>query len=349
MQPINLGPAADYQPNPEQENEQPQQGQGQTATGTTNQQRPSYADGVVLITGGTSGIGLATAIAAIKTGAAKVIVCGRSRVKWIAAQAIIAEANLDAGSIDYLYADVRVEDDIKRVVNYIYDIYGRLDVCVNAAGVYTVPGVAISDVTLGSSLGDNGAIVYSIPAPQPTSTVAQPRVACPQGSVSPVSPFCENAFLTSAMGTLYSLKHQVAACQRRQPHNLPLAIVNLSSQNAERPASGAILYSAGKAVVSSLTQTVATQVALKRPDGVARPSIRVNAVAPGPVRTPLLMAIIRASGQTEESFASKTPAGRLAMPREIAEAILFLADNDRSSYVTGMVMAVDGGGTAASF
>jgi NAD(P)-dependent dehydrogenase (short-subunit alcohol dehydrogenase family) len=165
-----------------------------------------------------------------------------------------------------------------------------------------------------------------------------------------VSFFCENAFVTSAMGTLYCLKHQVDIARIRQPRTLPLSIINLSSQNADDPCSSAILYSAGKAVVSSLTRTVGTQLAARwqrYPE--AEPAVRVNAVAPGPVRTPLLLGIMRETGQKEADYASRTPLGRLARPEEVAQVILFLADEQRSSYVTGTVVPVDGGSSAASF
>lgn len=80
----------------------------------------------------------------------------------------------------------------------------------------------------------------------------------------------------------------------------------------------------------------------------AEDGIRVNCIAPGPVSTPLLEAIIEASSNSEEasrSIAERTLLKRLARPEEIANAILFMA-SDESSYMTGSVVMVDGGWTA---
>jgi NAD(P)-dependent dehydrogenase (short-subunit alcohol dehydrogenase family) len=81
--------------------------------------------------------------------------------------------------------------------------------------------------------------------------------------------------------------------------------------------------------------------------------IRVNAIIPGAVDTPMLRAgVDRGSleGETTEdklvSLSSRTPVKRIGRPEEIAEAILFLADNERSSFITGESLVVDGGALA---
>jgi 3-oxoacyl-[acyl-carrier protein] reductase len=156
-------------------------------------------------------------------------------------------------------------------------------------------------------------------------------------SISATSIYCENPLITSGLGTFYCLKHEIAIARRSQPPGLP-------SSAAALPDSRAPLYDAGKAVVSSLTRSTAVAVAAALRDGGEGPIIRVNAVAPGPVATRLLLEC----GVDADAVASGLPIGRLIEPEEVAQTILFLADNKRSSAIVGAVLAVDGGLTAAS-
>ncbi len=110
------------------------------------------------------------------------------------------------------------------------------------------------------------------------------------------------------------------------------AIVNVSSQLAIAPTGGRASYVASKAGVIGLTRSLAVEWA---------PKIRVNAVAPGVTRTPMIEAIERDEA-TRRSFMEKIPLGRFAEPEEIAEVIVFLA-SDAASYVTGHILVVDGG------
>lgn len=96
-------------------------------------------------------------------------------------------------------------------------------------------------------------------------------------------------------------------------------------------------YSAAKAGILGLTRAMASEW--------ARSGIRVNAVAPGYVRTALVAELERTGVVDAKRIAHRTPLGRMAEPAEIAEAIVFLASN-RSSYITGVVLPVDGGWTA---
>lgn len=95
-------------------------------------------------------------------------------------------------------------------------------------------------------------------------------------------------------------------------------------------------YGAAKAGLMSLVRTLAIELA---------PSVRANAVAPGFVWTPRIAAVLGEDG--EERAARNAPIGRVAMPSDIASAILFLV-SDLSSYVTGQTLVVDGG-VAAKF
>jgi NAD(P)-dependent dehydrogenase (short-subunit alcohol dehydrogenase family) len=111
------------------------------------------------------------------------------------------------------------------------------------------------------------------------------------------------------------------------------AIVNLSTMVADYGAPGMSLYGSSKAAINLLTKVWTAEYG---PSGV-----RVNAVSPGPTRTEGTEAM----GEALERLAAEAPAGRPATADEIAEAIVFLAA-DRSSFIQGAKLAVDGGRTA---
>jgi glucose 1-dehydrogenase len=119
------------------------------------------------------------------------------------------------------------------------------------------------------------------------------------------------------------------------------AIVNVSSVHAVATSANIGAYAASKGGLLALTRALAIELA---------PRIRVNALLPGAVDTPMLRAGIgRAGGATVEEglagLADRTVLGRVGMPAEIAQAIVFLADPDRSSFMTGQAVIVDGGAT----
>jgi NAD(P)-dependent dehydrogenase (short-subunit alcohol dehydrogenase family) len=116
------------------------------------------------------------------------------------------------------------------------------------------------------------------------------------------------------------------------------SIVNLSSTFGERGGAGAALYSASKHAVNGFTRSAALEVAAK--------GIRVNAVAPGPVATEGLQRFTGGEEQRYAAMAATVPAGRLGHVDEIADVIKFLA-SDGARFVTGQIVAVNGGKTAA--
>jgi NAD(P)-dependent dehydrogenase (short-subunit alcohol dehydrogenase family) len=119
------------------------------------------------------------------------------------------------------------------------------------------------------------------------------------------------------------------------------AIVNTASISGVVGLAGQGAYAASKGAVVMLTRQLAVEFAPSK--------IRVNAVAPGAVDTPFLRRFVDAQpdpGAVIETIASHHPLGRIAQPEEIARGIVFLA-SDSAAFVTGTVLMVDGGYTAA--
>lgn len=116
------------------------------------------------------------------------------------------------------------------------------------------------------------------------------------------------------------------------------SIVNVASVHAIATSSNISAYAASKGGLVALTRQLAIEL--------APVEIRVNAVLPGAILTNMLAEGLRRANQTVYDIGHKIPMGRAGFPNEIAEAILFLADNDKSSYITGQTLVVDGGATA---
>jgi NAD(P)-dependent dehydrogenase (short-subunit alcohol dehydrogenase family) len=131
-------------------------------------------------------------------------------------------------------------------------------------------------------------------------------------------------------------------CKHGIPHLLERgggSVINVASFVAlVGAATSQISYTASKGAVLSLSRELAVQF--------ARQGVRVNALCPGPVETPLLLRIFGDDPAAYERRRVHLPMGRLAKPREIVNAALFLA-SDESSYVNGATFVVDGGLTAA--
>ena len=123
------------------------------------------------------------------------------------------------------------------------------------------------------------------------------------------------------------------------------AVVNVSSVHAIQTSANIAAYAASKGGLLALTRAMAIEFA---PD-----NIRVNAILPGAVDTPMLRAGLgrghAGQGNVQErldNLARKTVSGKVGKPEEIAHAIYFLADNEQSSFMTGQALVVDGGATA---
>jgi NAD(P)-dependent dehydrogenase (short-subunit alcohol dehydrogenase family) len=123
------------------------------------------------------------------------------------------------------------------------------------------------------------------------------------------------------------------------------AIVNVSSVHAIQTSANIAAYAASKGGLLALTRAMAIEFA---PD-----NIRVNAILPGAVDTPMLRAGLGRGhvGQGDvrerlDNLARRTVNGKVGQPEEIAHAIYFLTDNEQSSFMTGQALVVDGGATA---
>lgn len=111
------------------------------------------------------------------------------------------------------------------------------------------------------------------------------------------------------------------------------SIVNISSVSGLRGSKGRSAYGASKGAIVTLTQVMANDLSPY--------AIRVNAVAPGPVETPMVKAIH--TDADRELYHRHIPMKRYGTPEELARVIHFLLDESQSSYVTGEIIAVDGG------
>jgi len=115
------------------------------------------------------------------------------------------------------------------------------------------------------------------------------------------------------------------------------SIVNIASIAGLRGSKGRAAYGSSKGAVAILTQVMAVDL--------ARFNIRVNAIAPGPVETPLVAAVH--TPETRRAYHHHTPMRRYGTPDEMAGTVLFLLDPAASSYITGAIIPVDGGFAAA--
>ncbi|HSJ52331.1 MAG TPA: SDR family oxidoreductase [Anaerolineae bacterium] len=251
-----------------------------------------FAGQVVLITGGTSGIGLAAAELFAGQGAA-VMLAGRSADKGEDAVAALAAAGAQAA---FVRADVRDEDGVRYLVAETLSEFGRLDVLVNSAGV--INRILLTELE------------------QPDWDVVMD---------------------TNLRGVYLLCKHVLPVLFEQRSG----AVVNVASYlGAYGARETSPAYNASKAGVVSLTRSLALQAG---PHGV-----RVNAVCPGFVVTPLNEGIVRNAPDPvakEQEMSRPYPLGRLGRPGDVAPAILFLASSE-AAWITGSALVVDGGLTA---
>ena len=134
-------------------------------------------------------------------------------------------------------------------------------------------------------------------------------------------------------GVFLCMKYEIAAMQRKGFGS----IVNIASVQGLVSGPGAALYSASKHGVIGLTKSAALDN--------ARGGIRINAVCPGTIETPLAQKYYSEAGLPMPNDSPRIPIGRVGRPQEIAQVVLFLCSN-ASSYMTGASLPVDGAITA---
>lgn len=142
----------------------------------------------------------------------------------------------------------------------------------------------------------------------------------------------EQVFAINVRGLMLSLKHEIPVIAKQGG-----AIVNVSSMVGSIGMAGVSVYAASKHAVNGLTRSAALET--------ARMGVRINAIAPGGVVTPMFQRFTGGNKEMQTGFANSHPVGRLASAEDIARTILFMASDD-ASFMTGSVVSVDGGYTA---
>jgi NAD(P)-dependent dehydrogenase (short-subunit alcohol dehydrogenase family) len=139
-------------------------------------------------------------------------------------------------------------------------------------------------------------------------------------------------FETNVLGVILSMKHEVRAMQAQGSGS----IINISSTYGHEGAAFASIYVGAKHAVEGITKSVALEI--------AKSGIRVNAVAPGPTDTGMLTRFT-GTAENKAALATQVPLGRLGLPDEVADGIVFIA-SDEARFITGHVLNVDGGHSA---
>jgi len=281
---------------------------------------------IILVTGGTSGIGLTTSINFVKQGAEKVYVCGRSRLKWDIAKVLI---NKELGDLEnkivYIQTDIRVESQVKKMIREIFHKHNQLDICVNNAGVNTTPR-NLWDVDFGTTEINGDTIKFEFYS----------------GSEEDK----QSTLFTNLYGLIFCLKWEIKYMLKYNNRSKPVSIVNIASSISSIGTITWPDYAASKAGVVSLTKSVAGQVALLyKNDKYNTPRIYINSISPGFTLTPLFLQSL-GHGNIEEKInqlKNLIPLNRLGTPNEISNAILLFANYKNVIYITSNDLSVDGG------
>ncbi len=259
---------------------------------------------VALVTGGASGMGAESSIRLAREGAAVAVVGLPDDPRGAE---VVQQIREDGGQAIYVGADVSSESDCDAAAQAAVDAFGRIDLCIAAAGILHADYVSgqVSDRELAADRRE-GFLINK-----------------------PVE-LWEKVLSVNLTGVMLTNR---AVARRMIDQGEGGAIVNISSGAAKIPMPGSAEYSVSKTGVWMLTRVLAHELAPH--------DIRVNTVAPGVIDTPMALAL----SQDEErraAFERFVPLGRLGEAADIAEASLFLL-SDHAGYITGQILHPDGG------
>lgn len=240
----------------------------------------------VIITGGTTGIGKATALYFAKNDY-HVVVTSRNADKE---QGAIKDFKQNGVDITFMQLDVTNEDQIKSVIDKTVEKFGKLDSIVNNAGIH------LGTAPLANTESDD----------------------------------LKQLLDTNVMGVYYGMKHAIKAMEKTNGGT----IVNLASIAGLNGLYATAQYNASKHAVIGLTKGAAIDY--------AQNGIRINAVAPGAIRTSIFQGAIDAGVFKIEDIESMHPMNRLGEVEDIAKAIYFLA-SEENTFMTGTILSIDGG------
>jgi NAD(P)-dependent dehydrogenase (short-subunit alcohol dehydrogenase family) len=245
----------------------------------------SFENKIALVTGGSTGIGAATALLLARNGA-RVVVTGRH-------EDTVRKSAASHANITGVVADISTPEGAARAIDEVKSRHGRLDVLVNNAGILEI-----------APLGDASA------------------------------QHVKRTFETNVYGLIETTRLALSLLRQSKGN-----IVNLATVVADQPFANMSAYCASKAAVLALTRSWAQELGS---DG-----IRVNAVSPGPIETPMFTAEkLKITGKDLEGMGASilglVPSKRFGKAEEVAQVIAFVA-SEAASYVNGAQYTVGGG------
>lgn len=239
-------------------------------------------DKIALVTGASRGIGRSIAEKFANEGAKLILTATSDAINGVCEE-ITKKYGVEAIGVA---GDVSKEDDVKKLFEVITQKFGKLDICVNNAGITK------DTLSMRMSVEDFDKVI----------------------SVN-----LRSVFLVSKEASMLMMREKYGK------------IINMSSIVGIRGNVGQANYSASKAGIIGLTKTMAAELAKR--------NITINAVAPGFIDTDMTKAV---SDKAKEDFLKMIPMEKAGEANDIAEAVLFFA-SDKSKYITGQVLVVDGG------